>query len=239
MVEASSSGAMVPAIDIVERDRLEHVRDHDREREVANDTAKRLEREVEQTAVRLGKEVEQTAVRLGAQVKETADRLERTAEVTALRIEKAVETALEAVNQTASVHAEAHQREHVSHERIHTVEKGILDKAEVTERENARVLRQSLEEYKHTANEWRAQLREQENKFLRKDEADTIFNTMAKDIRQNTDAVIALRETVVTTFSAQSGKSSGMSDLAKGVSIGLGSLLTILTIIGLIVAFTR
>ncbi len=73
----------------------------------ARDTAERMEREVEQTAQRLEKQVEQTAIRL----------------------EKAVQVALDAVSATASIHADAHEREHINHERIHIVEKTQVDRA--------------------------------------------------------------------------------------------------------------
>lgn len=84
-----------------------HDKDHERERIVARETAQRLEREVEQTA----------------------QRLERAVEETALRIEKAVQTALVAVAYTDTIHADAHQKEHLAHERIHNVEKMQVDKA--------------------------------------------------------------------------------------------------------------
>lgn len=104
-----ADGQYVALGTLFERERIEHSKDHEQERQVAKETAQRLEREVEQTALRL----------------------ERVVEETALRIEKAVHTALAAVDQTARVHSDAHSREHVAHERIHGVEKAQVDKAAV------------------------------------------------------------------------------------------------------------
>ena len=61
---------------------------------------------------------------------ETARRLERQVDETAKRIEVGVQAALAAVTETAKVHSEAHNREHLAHERIHAVEKVQVDKAE-------------------------------------------------------------------------------------------------------------
>lgn len=101
-------GRFVSIGSLFERERLEHMRDHETERNVAKETAQRLEREVEQTATRL----------------------ERMVEETALRLEKGVQIALAAVAETGRIHSEAHAREHLAHERIHNVEKDQLEKAE-------------------------------------------------------------------------------------------------------------
>lgn len=103
------NGQFVSITTLFERERQEHGVDHDRERMVVAETARRLEREVE----------------------ETARRLERLVDETAVRLEKGVETALVAVAKTAQVHSEAHNREHLAHERIHAVEKIQVDKAEI------------------------------------------------------------------------------------------------------------
>jgi len=101
------NGQFVSIGTLFERERQEHMRDHEAERIIARETAQRLEREVEQTALRL----------------------ERLVEETALRLEKAVQTALVAVGETARVHSEAHNREHFAHERIHSVEKEQVNEA--------------------------------------------------------------------------------------------------------------
>lgn len=104
------NGQYISIAKLFERERQEHAKDHDRERIVAAETARRLEREVE----------------------ETARRLERLVDETAGRLEQGVSKALDAVAATALIHTEAHNREHVAHERIHNVEKIQVDKAEVS-----------------------------------------------------------------------------------------------------------
>jgi len=133
------NGRYVSLDKLFERERLDHQKDHEQERQVAKDTAQRLEREVEQTAVRLQRAVEENA----------------------LRLEKGVETALHAVTATATVHAEAHAREHLAHERIHLVEKDQLEKAEGARQREADVLSEHFREFKETSNEWRGTLRDQ------------------------------------------------------------------------------
>lgn len=124
------NGQYVSLGTLFERERVEHSRDHERERQVVKDTAQRLEREVEQTA----------------------QRLERVVEETAVRIEKAVETALQAVAATARVHADAHSKEHVAHEKIHMVEKQQVDKA-LDEGEKTARLHQVQHQDQHVAHE--------------------------------------------------------------------------------------
>lgn len=199
-----------------EHDQAEHDRDHEREREIAKDTAQRLEREVEQTAQRLERSVEETAV----------------------RIEKAVATALTAVSNTAQVHADAHQKEHVAHERIHAVEGEQVKEARSTAREQALVLSQSLDRYKAEANEWRGSLRDQETKYLRKEEAGVVFAGIERIMESNSRAITELRETVITQFSSMSGKSEGLSQTAKVVVASAGFIATMLGIIAAIIAFT-
>ncbi len=87
--------------------------------------------------------------------RETAQRLEREVEETAKRIEAQVQTALAAVGDTSRIHADAHEREHVSHERIHAVEKEQLDKAEAARQREAGILAAQLQEFKANSNKWR------------------------------------------------------------------------------------
>lgn len=80
------NGQFVSLGTLFERQRQEHMEDHEKELAVAKETAQRLEREVEQTALRL----------------------ERVVEEQAIRIERGVQTALLAVAETARIHSEAH-----------------------------------------------------------------------------------------------------------------------------------
>lgn len=152
------NGQFVSLTTLFERERTEHERDHENERLVARETAQRLEREVEQTAVRLERAVEETAARL----------------------EKGVDTALRAVAATASVHAEAHSREHVAHERIHSVEKAQVDKADVQRDRDAQQLANQLREFKAASNEWRGALIDQRASLVTRD----LFDIQDKRIQQ-------------------------------------------------------
>jgi hypothetical protein len=197
--------------------RAEHGDEHERERIVAKETAQRLEREVEQTALRL----------------------ERVVEETAIRIENAVETALKAVAETARVHSDAHNKEHLAHERIHNVEKEQVDKAELAQKERDKIQADSLAEYKQANNEWGRTVRELTSNFPQRLEVDAKFDALNKDVRTNVDAIRELRETVLTQFSAQSGKSEGLSSTAKTI-VGIAAfIVSVLTIVLLVQAFTR
>lgn len=141
------NGQFVSISTLFERERTEHIKDHETERTVARETAQRLEREVEQTA----------------------QRLERIVEETAFRLETGVQTALAAVAETARVHAEAHQREHISHERIHAVEKIQVDKAEV-----------SMNKRLEGMNEFRQALTDQANRAVPRE----YYDSRHEDLRQ-------------------------------------------------------
>lgn len=145
------NGQYVSVGTLFERERNEHSKDHEMERVVAKETAQRLEREVEQTA----------------------QRLERVVEVTALRIEEAVATALRAAAATAQVHADAHQKEHVAHERIHTVEATQVAKADVLRDRDALSLAEQLREFKSASNEWRSTVADQNSRFVTRELYDT------------------------------------------------------------------
>lgn len=131
----------------IEVDRQVRVAERDEDLTRAKDTAQRLEREVESTALRLEKQVETTAIRL----------------------EKAVQVALEAVSATAVIHADAHDKEHNSHERIHEVEKLQLDKAS-----------EALDKRLESMNEFRSTLKDQSNSFLPRETYDTTLGTWTK-----------------------------------------------------------
>lgn len=159
----------------IERGWDEHDRDHERERLVARETAQRLEREVEQTA----------------------NRLERAVEETAMRIEKAVETALKAVADTARVHSEAHAKEHLAHERIHTVEKDQVEKAEQQQGKRDVVIAESLKEYKNANNEWGRTVRTLTSEFPQRLEMKALFDGVAKDYKAMEKEIQILRETTI------------------------------------------
>lgn len=189
--------------------------EHERERAVAKETAQRLEREVEQTA----------------------QRIEKTVEEQAHRIQRGVEVALSAVAATAAVHADAHSKEHLAHERIHTVEKAQVDKAEKAQQARDEVAKDSLIEYKKTNNEWGKTFRELTNNYPQRPEIETKFEALDKDIKSNTDSIRELRELVVTQFAGQSGKSEGLTSTAK-IAVGAVALAaSVVTIVSLILAF--
>lgn len=137
-----------------DREWAEHQQDHSREHRVAEDTARRLEREVEQTAIRL---------------------------------QAGVQTALVAVAETAKVHSEAHNREHLAHERIHAVEKTQVDKAE-------RAMNARLE----AMNEFRSALNDQASRMITRE----IFETYQKErearLQAAIDRIISLEKTQVS-----------------------------------------
>ena len=195
----------------------DHDRVHERERLVARETAERLEREVEKTAVRLERVVEQTAS----------------------RTESAVKTALDAVAATAAVHSQAHTKEHLAHERIHAVENEQVAKAEQARRSEAEALARNLTAYKAESNEWRGSLRDQENKYLTKTEAAIQFETLGEKIEANQAAINTLRDTVITTFSAQSGSKQGIVDTGKIAYQVLAAVGVIATIVAVIYAVSR
>lgn len=150
----AENGQFVSLTSLFERERVEHMQDHDRERAVARETAQRLEREVE----------------------ETARRLERAVEETAIRLEKQVHVALQAVGGTALVHSEAHAKEHVAHERIHLVEKQQVDRADTQREQVATALAEQLKEFKTTSNEWRSALSDQRSQFVSRE----LFDVLAE-----------------------------------------------------------
>lgn len=228
-------------VEMFERERVEHHVDHDRERVVASETARRLEREVE----------------------ETARRLERLVDETASRLEQGVSKALEAVTATAQVHAEAHNREHLAHERIHAVEKDQVAKAESSMNkrlEGMNEFRQALNdqaksavprEYYDTRHEdlrqrvaegdriLESKLRELESTFLRKEEAVVTFNAISGGQKKNSDDIVALRETVVKQFASQTGKTEGISYTGAFLYKVLAGAGIVLGIIGAIYGFTH
>jgi hypothetical protein len=86
---------------------------------------------------------------------ETARRLEAKVNEAAIRLERDVQTALVAVADTARIHAEAHAREHASHERIHAVEADQVKEA-----------REVVNERLDRMNEFRGALEDQANKAV-------------------------------------------------------------------------
>lgn len=195
----------------------EHERTHNRERQVAKETAERLEREVQQNAQRIEKKVEEEAA----------------------RVQKGVETALKAVSDTATVHAQAHTKEHVAHENIHKVEKAQVDKAERAQEARDQVARESLEEYKKTNNEWGKTFRQLTTNYPQRLEMDAKFGALEKDINSNTEAVRDLRELVVTQFAGQSGKTEGLTSTAKLVVGAAALLASVITVVSVILAFNN
>jgi len=169
---------------LFERERQEHSVDHDRERQVARETAQRLEREVE----------------------ETAKRLERAVEETAIRLEKAVSTALVAVADTARIHSEAHQREHLAHERIHKVEKEQVDKEESKKRDEQIRLAADLREYKVSANEWRSTVSDVTGKFVGREAFETYQKEREERLQTALDRIIQLEKSQVSEAAVSSLK---------------------------------
>lgn len=211
------NGQFISIGTLFERERVEHGKDHERELIVAKETAQRLEREVEQTALRL----------------------ERVVEETALRIEKAVQTALAAVAETARVHSDAHQKEHLAHERIHTVEKDQVEKAEKQQATRDVVQAKSLEEYKKANNEWSSTVRELTSNFPQRLEMEAKFQGMEKDIKQNSAAIIELRETVLTGGARAGGKTEGITTTAKAAYMGIAALGALIGIVSFIFALMK
>lgn len=152
------NGQFISIGTLFERERQEHGRDHERERLVMQATAERLEREVE----------------------ETARRLERLVDETAMRLEKGVSTALDAVGKTAIVHSDAHNREHQAHERIHSVEKLQVDKAE-----------EAMNKRLEGMNEFRDALSDQANRAVTRE----YYDTRHEDLKEK---VIALEKRSVS-----------------------------------------
>jgi hypothetical protein len=159
----------------IERSWDDHDRDHERERTTAKETAQRLEREVAQTA----------------------SRLERADEETAARIEKAVQVALRAVADTAAVHRDSHKDQHIAHERIHTVEKEQVEKAEEQQAKRDVVIAESLKEYKSANNEWGRTVRTLTAEFPQRLEMNALFDSVAKDYKAMEKEIQILRETTI------------------------------------------
>lgn len=178
-----------------ERARRFHEREHEQERLVAKETAQRLEREVDEEARRLEREVEETAQRL----------------------EKGVEIALAAVATTALIHADNHAKEHAAHERIHSVEKDQVAKAEA-----------SMNRRLEGMNEFRAALKDAQATFLTRD----LYDEKREQMLQR---VTALER----RMDIEGGKKEGISDTAKVAYSILVALATILSVAAVIVGFTR
>lgn len=144
------SGQFVSIATLFERERVAHERDHEQDRLNVRETAQRLEREVEETAQRLERAIEKETLRSAADIR----------------------VALLAVAETAKVHADAHNREHQSHERIHAVEKDQWDKEDLAYQREADALAASLAEYKESSNEWRGALRDQASNYVAREAFD-------------------------------------------------------------------
>lgn len=99
------------------------------------------------------------------------DREREEVELRAVDIRKSVDTALDGVQHLADVHNEAHSREHLAHERIHTVEK------EHRERESV-VLDRRVE----GINEFRGQLKDQQATFVTREVHDAAIKGMSDQI---------------------------------------------------------
>lgn len=208
-------GALKEKLEGPERERVEHMKDHETERNVAKETAQRLEREVEQTAMRL----------------------ERTVEETAVRLEKGVETALKAVEETAHIHSEAHAREHLSHEKIHTVENEQVLKAAQQQKEKEDKSERSLDDYKKSTNEWSKTVGNLTGNFMQRTEIETKVGGVEKDVRTNNDAIRELRETVIQQFAQSIGKTEGLSQTGRVVVGAVSLVVSALAIVGFILAF--
>ena len=79
---------------------------------------------------------------------------------------------------TATVHADAHGKEHTAHERIHQVEKQQVDKADIQRDRAAEALAAQLKEYKAAANEWRATVSDQSGRFVTRELFDTAIEKL-------------------------------------------------------------
>lgn len=164
--------------------------------------------------------------------RDNVQRLEREVVETAQRIEIAVDKALTAVRATDEVHHEAHTH-------MHEMEQAQLRRSGIEQQRAADALAASLAQYKSDANEWRATLRDQTTLYLRKDEAAVTIKALEDGRRANAEAIVALRETVLTTFSKQGGKSEGISDTAKAAYLAVSAVSIILAVVATIIAFTR
>jgi hypothetical protein len=102
---------------------------------------------------------------------ETARKLEEKVNEAARRLERDVQSALLNVADTARIHAEAHAREHTSHERIHAVEA-----------EQVREARASINERLERMNEFRAALSDQSAKMVTREVFDATVSPL-KDFR--------------------------------------------------------
>ncbi len=200
------NGQFVSIGTLFERERVEHARDHENERAVARETAQRLEREVEQTA----------------------QRLERSVEETAIRIEKAVEVALRAVAATAVIHADAHAKEHQAHERIHMVEKGQVDKADV-----------SMNKRLEGMNDFRRTLQDQAASMVTRDLFDAAMKEQASRGEIRSASMDERFKALEKAAEQARGRTEGLTSTAKIVVGAVGLAAAVVTIIATILALNN
>lgn len=173
------------------------------------------ERAVEVALAAHGRVAESTWAALNQRIDEQRD-----AVAVAFAVQqKALDTALKAVADTAAIHTEAHNKEHIAHERIHTVEEKQVEEA-----------RQTVSQRLNRLNDLRAEVTADRNLLVSREVLDAMIATLIARFESGQNEIESRIDENTKARQAQSEELSGLRGRSVAYSATLAAVFTLMFI---------